>query len=182
VRCRPCALADVDHRIVGDGMRDSRCPGRDIELQEPGAVPEVSAVGDRRHFARMHHHVGETSTAACGHPLSETIPVVEQFDAVAIRRDDRLQIAALRVDRRHGDDIGEQRSGSVVSREELVHEVWHDAAPSAVGVSVRTVDTHVRRLRVKLGRYQAVLTSVRGLGYRFERRPDVRVFAGSATA
>jgi DNA-binding response OmpR family regulator len=74
------------------------------------------------------------------------------------------------------------RPGSVVSREELVHEVWRDAAPSAVGVSVRTVDTHVRRLRVKLGRYQAVLTSVRGRGYRFERRPDVRVVAGSATA
>jgi DNA-binding response OmpR family regulator len=74
------------------------------------------------------------------------------------------------------------RSGSVVSREELVHEVWRDAAPSAASVSVRTVDTHVRRLRVKLGRYQAVLTSVRGRGYRFERRPDVHVVAGSATA
>lgn len=67
------------------------------------------------------------------------------------------------------------RSGSVVSRAELVREVWHDAPRSAAGVSVRTVDSHVRRLRVKLGRYQGVLTSVRGHGYRFERRPDVRV-------
>jgi DNA-binding winged helix-turn-helix (wHTH) protein len=67
------------------------------------------------------------------------------------------------------------RPGSVVSRAELVREVWHDAPRSAAGVSVRTVDTHVRRLRVKLGRYQGVLTSVRGHGYRFEPRPDVRV-------
>jgi DNA-binding response OmpR family regulator len=73
------------------------------------------------------------------------------------------------------------RPGSAVSRDELVREVWHDAPPSAGGVSVRTVDTHVRRLRVKLGRYHAVLTSVRGRGYRFERRPDVRVIAGPTT-
>ncbi|MDT5069090.1 MAG: hypothetical protein QOK02_5245 [Mycobacterium sp.] len=67
------------------------------------------------------------------------------------------------------------RPGSVVSRDQLVREVWHDAPRSDAGVSVRTVDTHVRRLRVKLGRYQGVLTSVRGHGYRFESRPDVRV-------
>jgi DNA-binding response OmpR family regulator len=67
------------------------------------------------------------------------------------------------------------RPGSVVSRDELVREVWHDAPRSAAVVSVRTVDAHVRRLRVKLGEYQGVLTSVRGHGYRFEARPDVRV-------
>jgi two-component system OmpR family response regulator len=67
------------------------------------------------------------------------------------------------------------RAGSVVSRDELVREVWHDAPGSATGVSVRTVDAHVRRLRVKLVGYQGVLTSVRGHGYRFEARPDVRV-------
>jgi len=67
-----------------------------------------------------------------------------------------------------------RRPGSVVSRDELVREVWHDAR-SASGVSVRTVDTHVRRLRVKLGSYQGILTSVRGHGYRFEPHPDVRI-------
>jgi DNA-binding winged helix-turn-helix (wHTH) protein len=64
------------------------------------------------------------------------------------------------------------RPGCAVSREDLVREAWCDAPTS---VSLRTVDTHVRRLRVKLGRYQAVLTSVRGRGYRVERRPDVRM-------
>ncbi|MDT5196903.1 MAG: hypothetical protein QOH20_3657 [Mycobacterium sp.] len=67
------------------------------------------------------------------------------------------------------------RPGSAVSRAELVREVWRDAPASATAVSMRTVDTHVRRLRVKLGRYQGVLTSVRGHGYRLEPRPDVRV-------
>ena len=69
------------------------------------------------------------------------------------------------------------RPGSAVSREDLVREIWYDAASQ---VSVRTVDTHIRRLRMKLGRYQAVLTSVRGRGYRFESRPDVRMI-GPAT-
>jgi hypothetical protein len=58
-------------------------------------------------------------------------------------------------------------------------EFWHDAPGAAAGVSVRTVDTHVRRIRVKLGRYQVVLTSVRGHGYRFEARPDVRVLSAA---
>jgi DNA-binding response OmpR family regulator len=71
------------------------------------------------------------------------------------------------------------RPGVAVSREELVREVWHDAPGPGTGLSVRTVDTHVRRLRVKLGRYQAVLTSVRGHGYRFESRSDVRVVAAA---
>jgi DNA-binding response OmpR family regulator len=72
------------------------------------------------------------------------------------------------------------RAGSTVSRQELVREVWHDAPGPAAGISVRTVDTHVRRLRVKLGRYQVVLTSVRGHGYRFEARPDVRVVSAAS--
>jgi DNA-binding response OmpR family regulator len=71
------------------------------------------------------------------------------------------------------------RAGSTVSRQELVREVWHDAPGPAAGGLVRTVDTHVRRLRVKLGRYQVVLTSVRGHGYRFEARPDVSVVSAA---
>jgi hypothetical protein len=40
--CRgPGALADICHRVVGDGVRDSCSDGREVELQEPGAVPQV---------------------------------------------------------------------------------------------------------------------------------------------
>jgi len=65
-----------------------------------------------------------------------------------------------------------------VSRVQLVREVWHDRA-SGGEVSYRTVDTHVRRLRVKLGRYATVLTTVRGRGYRFDPGPDVRYLAAA---
>ncbi len=55
-----------------------------------------------------------------------------------------------------------QRSGRVQSREQLLEHVWGYAP----GVGSRTVDTHVRRLRGKLGRAAELLETVRGVGYR----------------
>jgi DNA-binding winged helix-turn-helix (wHTH) protein len=63
-----------------------------------------------------------------------------------------------------------------VSRVELMREVWQDRSPDG-DVSLRTVDTHVRRLRVKLGPHARVLTTIRGRGYRFDPGPDVRYVA-----
>jgi DNA-binding response OmpR family regulator len=56
-----------------------------------------------------------------------------------------------------------QRRGRVQSREQLLHDVWnYDNL-----IDTRTVDTHVRRLREKLGRAARYLDTVRGVGYRF---------------
>ncbi|OBK73894.1 winged helix-turn-helix domain-containing protein [Mycobacterium sp. 1164985.4] len=66
------------------------------------------------------------------------------------------------------------RPGAVVSRDELIAQVWHDWAP---GDSRRTVDTHIRRIRAKLGRFAGVLTTIRGRGYRFDPGPEVYVAA-----
>jgi DNA-binding response OmpR family regulator len=63
-----------------------------------------------------------------------------------------------------------------MSRAELMREVWRDRAPGGE-VSLRTVDTHVRRLRAKLGPYARVLTTIRGRGYRFDPGPGVRYLA-----
>jgi DNA-binding response OmpR family regulator len=67
------------------------------------------------------------------------------------------------------------------SRAELIREVWHDRPPG-VDASYRTVDTHVRRLRAKLGRYAKVLTTIRGRGYRFDPGPDVHYTADARPA
>jgi two-component system phosphate regulon response regulator PhoB len=56
-----------------------------------------------------------------------------------------------------------QRRGRVQSRGALLDDVW-DANPENV---TRTVDTHVKRLREKLGPAGAYLETVRGVGYRF---------------
>jgi DNA-binding response OmpR family regulator len=56
-----------------------------------------------------------------------------------------------------------QRKGRVQSREQLLHDVWeYDNL-----IDTRTVDTHMRRLREKLGTAAKYLDTVRGVGYRF---------------
>jgi DNA-binding response OmpR family regulator len=56
-----------------------------------------------------------------------------------------------------------QRRGRVQSREQLLHDVWNYESL----IDTRTVDTHMRRLREKLGRASRYLDTVRGVGYRF---------------
>ena len=58
-----------------------------------------------------------------------------------------------------------QRRGRVQSREELLNVVW---GYQYAGYG-RTVDTHVRRLREKLGDAHVLVETVRGVGYRFRR-------------
>jgi len=55
-----------------------------------------------------------------------------------------------------------ERRGRVQSRDVLLNDVWsYDAA-----IDTRTVDTHVRRLREKLGKAANCVETVRGFGYR----------------
>jgi two-component system phosphate regulon response regulator PhoB len=56
-----------------------------------------------------------------------------------------------------------QRRGRVQSREQLLRDVWEYNNM----VDTRTVDTHMRRLREKLGPASKFLDTVRGVGYRF---------------
>jgi len=55
------------------------------------------------------------------------------------------------------------RRGRVQSRERFLLDVWgYESAADS-----RTVDTHMRRLREKLGKAARFLDTVRGIGYRF---------------
>jgi two-component system phosphate regulon response regulator PhoB len=55
-----------------------------------------------------------------------------------------------------------ERKGRVQSREHLLVNVWN----YDTDIETRTVDTHVRRVREKLGRYAHLIETVRGVGYR----------------
>jgi two-component system phosphate regulon response regulator PhoB len=55
------------------------------------------------------------------------------------------------------------RAGRVQSRERLLADVWGAGEAS----EARTVDTHVKRLRQKLGREGELVETVRSVGYRF---------------
>jgi two-component system phosphate regulon response regulator PhoB len=52
--------------------------------------------------------------------------------------------------------------GAVCSRRDLLTHVWKYSA----GVTSRTVDTHVKRLRDKLGTAGPLIRTIRGVGYR----------------
>ena len=65
------------------------------------------------------------------------------------------------------------REGRTIDRSELIASLWvadDDEAPNE-----RTIDVHVRRLRAKLGRYEDIVRTVRGVGYRFDRHADVSI-------
>ena len=56
-----------------------------------------------------------------------------------------------------------ERRGRVQTREQLLDNVWNYECD----METRTVDTHVRRLREKLGEGADLIETVRGVGYRF---------------
>jgi two-component system, OmpR family, phosphate regulon response regulator PhoB len=60
-----------------------------------------------------------------------------------------------------------ERKGRVQTRDRLLGDVWDIHAD----VTTRTVDTHVKRLREKLGEAGDYIETVRGVGYRFRETP-----------
>ncbi len=60
------------------------------------------------------------------------------------------------------------RRGRVQTRDRLLVDVWGYQAD----VTTRTVDTHIKRLREKLGDAGRYILTVRGVGYRFMNHPE----------
>ena len=60
------------------------------------------------------------------------------------------------------------RRGRVQTRDQLLEDVWGYSSE----VTTRTVDTHIKRLREKLGPIGNYIQTIRGVGYRFSRNPD----------
>lgn len=71
------------------------------------------------------------------------------------------------------------REGRTIERNELVGALWQSPEDETPGE--RTIDVHVRRLRAKLGRYEDIVRTVRGVGYRFDRHADVVIRYGHGT-
>jgi two-component system, OmpR family, phosphate regulon response regulator PhoB len=71
-----------------------------------------------------------------------------------------------------------ERRGRVQSRPALLDDVWGMSGE----VTTRTVDTHVKRLREKLGDAGPYIETVRGVGYRFTPAADHESAIGNAGA
>lgn len=60
-----------------------------------------------------------------------------------------------------------ERAGDIVSRDELMRDVWH----TSFWTSSKTIDVHLGWVRRKLGddsRHPRLITTIRGRGLRFE--------------
>lgn len=61
-----------------------------------------------------------------------------------------------------------ERRGRVQTRDRLLSDVWDIHAE----IYTRTVDTHIKRLREKLGKAGKFIETITGLGYRFKQEDD----------
>jgi len=62
-----------------------------------------------------------------------------------------------------------KRQGRVQSRDRLLKDVWDMDSD----VTTRTIDTHIKRLREKLGKSGKLINTVRGIGYKFSEEDQV---------
>jgi two-component system phosphate regulon response regulator PhoB len=58
-----------------------------------------------------------------------------------------------------------ERRGRVQTRDQLLSDVWGYSSD----ITTRTVDTHIKRLREKLGSMGKYVQTIRGVGYKFSR-------------
>ncbi|WP_302594214.1 winged helix-turn-helix domain-containing protein, partial [uncultured Megasphaera sp.] len=57
-------------------------------------------------------------------------------------------------------------AGKALSRRQILNKVWNYDYYG----DLRTVDTHINRLRIKLGDKGSLIKTVRGYGYRYEEK------------
>ena len=138
--------AEVD-RIVGLEL------GADDYVTKPFSPREL-VLRVNKILRRGRQNPVETETLRVGNLLIDTARHLIQWRGKAVElTHTEFKLLALLA----------KRSGRVQSREQLLRDVWEYNSM----VDTRTVDTHMRRLREKLGPAAKHLDTVRGVGYRF---------------
>ena len=108
-----------------------------------------------------------------GTPKKDIVEIERQFGGLKINPDshevfiDSEEIPLTALEFRLLKELVDKR-GRVQSRDQLLTEVWGYSAE----VTTRTVDTHIKRLREKLGSMGKYIQTIRGVGYKFSRTPD----------
>ena len=106
-------------------------------------------------------------------PKAELVEVERQFGDLTIDVDSHevfvnsVQVTLTALEFRLLKQLVDRR-GRVQSRDQLLSDVWGYSSD----VTTRTVDTHIKRLREKLGTMGKYIQTIRGVGYKFLRKPE----------
>ncbi len=137
--------ADVD-RVVALEL------GADDYVAKPFSVREI--------VLRVGAVLRRNCVSGTGRPVVGTLSIDRAAHRVFVEgRDVNLTVLELRLLCALFDG-----GSRVQSRESLLRDVWGNES----GITARTVDTHVKRLRRKLGPAAHCIRSVRGVGYGFD--------------
>lgn len=159
-------LPQVDHPGAVAGGPDLKRLARAVEdlvrAVAPEVVTQVSVEEAEPQPARPRLHAAPEPERT--QPVQSDRP-----DAVELDRDSRtlsVDGSPVELTRREFDLLAylKQRRTVALSRRELMNAVWQ----TGYLAGDRTIDVHVRRLRVKLGPHADRLTTLRGFGYRFD--------------
>jgi len=108
---------------------------------------------DRRHGGKMHEVL---KAAGLEIDLARHLATLDGRELVLTLMEFKLLVALLK------------RKGEAQSRELLLSDVWDIDK----NISTRTIDTHITRIREKLGDTGSIIKTVRGLGYKLEEKED----------
>jgi hypothetical protein len=133
--------------------------GRDVDvvrlaLQEPSAIAKNRTADDAGDLAGVVVDISR-----------KRIVIDDEVAPVTFKEFELLQYLVI-------------HKGQTISRAEIIRSLWR--ADDIDIPNDRTIDVHVRRLRSKLGRFEDIVRTVRGEGYRFDPHPDVTVLFASA--
>lgn len=102
-------------------------------------------------------------------PVAASSPILQLGPIVVNRFSHHVTVQNLAVDLTRTEfkllSILMETPGHVLSREVLLDAVW----PAQSSIEIRTVDTHMRRLRDKLGVWGRQIRTIRGFGYRIDQ-------------
>ncbi len=103
-------------------------------------------------------------------PAQTTVPRIQIGDILLDSETHRVTVHARAIDLTATEfkllRLLMERQGRVQTREHLLINVWNYSTE----IETRTVDTHVRRLREKLGAESAWIETIRGVGYRIAEK------------
>lgn len=155
-------LAPAAQSYAAVALAPAGVGGRDVDvvrlaLQEPSAIA-------RQHATDVEEDEEELDRAHAGVVIDisrKRLVLDNEPAALTFKEFELLQYLVL-------------REGRTIERSELIHSLW-SASDDEDAPNERTIDVHVRRLRAKLGRYEDIVRTVRGVGYRFDRHADVSI-------